>query len=67
MSDFLAACNRACVRAAAVLRQVLGAPDYDRYVRHVQRCHPGTEPIGMREFYRARLDERYNKPGAKCC
>jgi uncharacterized short protein YbdD (DUF466 family) len=67
MSNLLVACNRFRGRVGALLRQIVGAPDYERYVTHMHRCHPGTEPIGMREFYRARLEERYNKPGAKCC
>jgi uncharacterized short protein YbdD (DUF466 family) len=52
---------------AAVLRRVIGAPDYERYVAHVRARHPGLEPLGAAEFYRARLEERYNRPGAKCC
>jgi uncharacterized short protein YbdD (DUF466 family) len=59
--------NWARGRVAAVLRQIVGAPDYQRYVAHVRVCHPGAEPVGWDEFYRARLDERYSKPGAKCC
>jgi uncharacterized short protein YbdD (DUF466 family) len=49
------------------LRQVVGAPDYQRYVAHVRLCHPDAEPVAWGEFYRARLEDRYNKPGAKCC
>ncbi|MDQ3949172.1 MAG: YbdD/YjiX family protein [Gemmatimonadota bacterium] len=67
MSSFLIACNRACGRVVAVVRQVIGAPDYQRYVAHVRLCHPGAEPVGWDEFYRARLEDRYSKPGAKCC
>jgi uncharacterized short protein YbdD (DUF466 family) len=67
MSSFLIVCNRARGRLAEVLRQVIGAPDYPRYIAHVRARHPGIEPLGWDEFYRARLDERYNKPGAKCC
>jgi uncharacterized short protein YbdD (DUF466 family) len=52
---------------AAVVRRVIGAPDYDRYVAHVRARHPGLEPLGASEFYRLRLEERYNKPGSKCC
>jgi uncharacterized short protein YbdD (DUF466 family) len=54
-------------RIATALRQVVGAPDYQRYVAHVRTSHPGAVPLGWDEFYRARLEERYNKPGAKCC
>jgi uncharacterized short protein YbdD (DUF466 family) len=67
MSRLLIVWNRARVRAAAVLRQVVGAPDYQRYVAHIQHHHPSTQPMAWDEFYRARLDERYNKPGARCC
>jgi uncharacterized short protein YbdD (DUF466 family) len=67
MSSFLIACNRARGRVAAALRQVIGAPDYERYVAHVRYCHPAAEPVGRDDFYRARLEERYNRPGAKCC
>ena len=61
-----------CVRPAlrrigTALRQILGAPDYERYVAHVIARHPGAVPVAMDEFYRSRLEERYNKPGAKCC
>jgi uncharacterized short protein YbdD (DUF466 family) len=54
-------------RAAAVLRRVIGAPDYECYVAHVRARHPGAEPLGWADFYRARLEERYNRPGARCC
>lgn len=54
-------------RAGAVLRQVLGAPDYERYVAHVRERHPGTEPLGRAEFLAGRMHDRYSKPGAKCC
>jgi uncharacterized short protein YbdD (DUF466 family) len=54
-------------RAAGILRQVIGAPDYQCYVAHVRACHPGAEPLGWDEFYRVRLEERYNRPGSRCC
>jgi uncharacterized short protein YbdD (DUF466 family) len=54
-------------RIAAALRQVVGAPDYQGYVAHVRCCHPGVEPLGWEEFYRVRLEERYSRPGARCC
>jgi uncharacterized short protein YbdD (DUF466 family) len=67
MSSFLNACDRVRGRVAAALRQVVGAPDYQRYVAHVRLCNPASEPLAWDEFYRARLEERYSKPGAKCC
>ena len=53
--------------AGALVRQLLGAPDYERYLAHVREHHPGAEPLARGEFYRARLEERYCKPGARCC
>lgn len=52
---------------ARTLRTVMGAPDYERYVAHVRRHHPGCEPLPREAFVRERLDARYSKPGARCC
>ncbi len=54
-------------RAAAVVRRIIGAPDYAAYVAHVRAHHPGREPLGEREFERERLTARYEKPGSRCC
>jgi uncharacterized short protein YbdD (DUF466 family) len=54
-------------RAAAIARQILGAPDYERYLEHLRICHPQTQPLARAEFYRSRLAARYDKPGARCC
>lgn len=54
-------------RAVVAVHRVLGAPDYELYVAHVRERHPGVEPLGRAEFYCARLEARYDKPGAKCC
>lgn len=54
-------------RAAGVVRRVIGAPDYERYVAHVRACHPGTTPMSQMEFERARLEQRYSQPGQRCC
>ena len=53
--------------AARVLRRVLGAPDYEGYVAHTRRAHPGCTPMTRDEFVRMRLEERYSRPGARCC
>lgn len=53
--------------AAAVLRTVVGAPDYERYARHVHERHPGCEPLSLDEFVRQRMDSRYSRPGSRCC
>ena len=54
-------------RAARVVRTVVGAPDYDRYVAHMRDHHPECEPASRDEFTRQRLESRYSRPGARCC
>jgi uncharacterized short protein YbdD (DUF466 family) len=54
-------------RAASVLRIVIGAPDYERYLAHVTRCHPDTTPLTRDEFARDALARRYDRPGSRCC
>jgi uncharacterized short protein YbdD (DUF466 family) len=67
MSSFLTACDRVRGRLAGILRQVIGAPDYERYLTHVRLRHPAAAPLERHDFYRASLEARYNRPGAKCC
>ena len=52
---------------ARVIRQIIGVPDYERYVAHQREAHPGCEPITRDAFMRERLEARYNRPGSKCC
>jgi len=54
-------------RVAKVVRTIIGAPDYERYVDHVQTCHPGRKPMTRDEFAKSRLEARYNQPGNRCC
>jgi uncharacterized short protein YbdD (DUF466 family) len=54
-------------RVGRVLRTILGAPDYERYVAHVRACHPDRAPMSRDEFARERLAARYERPGARCC
>lgn len=54
-------------RAATILRTVMGAPDYDRYVAHMRTHHPESEPASRDEFMCQRLESRYSRPGSRCC
>ena len=54
-------------RVAKVVRTIIGAPDYERYVDHVQNCHPGRTPMTRDEFAKSRMEARYNQPGNRCC
>lgn len=49
------------------LHRIIGAPDYDGYVAHVNSAHPGREPMSRDDFTRERLENRYSRPGARCC
>jgi uncharacterized short protein YbdD (DUF466 family) len=50
-----------------VARRIIGAPDYDAYIAHMRRHHPGQPVCTRDEFTRDRLRERYSRPGSRCC
>ncbi len=54
-------------RVGAIVRRIIGAPDYETYVKHVRECHPEREPMSEQEFVAERLSSRYEKPGSRCC
>lgn len=54
-------------RAATVVRLVIGAPDYERYLAHVARRHPDRTPLSRDDFARDALSRRYDRPGSRCC
>ena len=54
-------------RIAAVLRTIVGVPDYDRYAAHMRAEHPGAELLSPAAFFTRRLSDRFEKPGGKCC
>ena len=54
-------------RFLAIVRRVIGAPDYALYLRHMRERHPGCATLTAREFERERLTARYSRPGSRCC
>lgn len=54
-------------RAASVVRAVLGAPDYHRYLTHMRAAHPGDRVMSETEFIHTRMNDRYNRAGSRCC
>ena len=57
-------------RLATVVRalhRVLGAPDYDAYLAHHARAHPGMPPLSYDAFVRRRYEERATGAGSRCC
>ena len=51
----------------ATMRAILGAPNYERYLAHMRLKHPLETPMPFGEFEQRRLDDKYLRPGAKCC
>jgi uncharacterized short protein YbdD (DUF466 family) len=54
-------------RMNAVVRRVIGAPDYSAYVRHMKTHHPECEVVSEPEFLDEQLTARYSRPGSRCC
>ena len=50
-----------------VVRTMIGVPDYDRYCAHMRERHPSCAPMTRDEFIRARMNDRYQRPGSRCC
>lgn len=58
---------RSLDRLVALVRRIIGAPDYAVYLAHVRARHPDREPMSEKDFVAERLNARYEKPGARCC
>ncbi len=54
-------------RGAAIVRRIIGVPDYDTYLAHMSANHPDTAPLSQKEFEVTRMNDRYSKPGSRCC
>jgi uncharacterized short protein YbdD (DUF466 family) len=53
--------------AATVVRRVIGVPDYERYLAHMRARHPDCQALGPDQFMREAMQQRYNRPGSRCC
>ncbi len=49
------------------LRLMVGLPDYQTYVAHMESTHPDREPMSYEEFFRERQEARYGGGQGKCC
>ena len=54
-------------RVANIIRTLIGAPDYERYVAHMREHHPQCAVASRDEFMTQRLESRYSRPGSRCC
>ena len=53
---------------AQSLRLMVGLPDYDSYVSHMQITHPGAPVMSYEDFFRERQEARYGgRNGGRCC
>jgi uncharacterized short protein YbdD (DUF466 family) len=48
-------------------RQIIGVPDYDRYVAHLREHHPERAVPTYIEFFNERQQARYRGGGGRCC
>ncbi|WP_327752909.1 YbdD/YjiX family protein [Sphingobium sp. SJ10-10] len=56
------------LRLRQMARMMVGVPDYDVYLRHMQEHHPKHDPMDRTAFFRERQEARYGgKNGGKCC
>ena len=46
-------------RLGAQLKRLFGMPDYQRYVAHQHRCHPGEPVLSERDYVRSELERKY--------
>lgn len=54
-------------RILAVIRRIVGVPDYDAYVAHLHAHHPETTPLAQDAFLKKCWEDKYTKPGNRCC
>lgn len=51
----------------SVFRQVLGLPDYERYLAHAAERHPDLPVLSRAAFCERELKRKYGEGGARCC
>jgi uncharacterized short protein YbdD (DUF466 family) len=52
---------------AAVVRRIIGAPDYDTYLRYMRANHPQCTPVDPQTFAHERYVAKYTQAGQRCC
>ena len=54
-------------RVAQVIRRVIGAPDYERYLAHMAAHHSDEPVLTRRDFFARSIDRKYSRSGPRCC
>ncbi|MDQ2823005.1 MAG: YbdD/YjiX family protein [Pseudomonadota bacterium] len=51
------------------MRLMVGLPEYDTYLAHMEKNHPDQPAMGYEEFFRERQEARYGGAGKRggCC
>jgi uncharacterized short protein YbdD (DUF466 family) len=51
------------------MRLMVGLPEYDTYLAHMEKTHPDQVPMGYEAFFRERQEARYGGAGKRggCC
>jgi len=49
------------------LRLMVGLPEYDTYLAHMELTHPDKPAMTYEEFFRERQEARYGGSRASCC
>ncbi|HCY63729.1 MAG TPA: hypothetical protein DHV59_13070 [Oxalobacteraceae bacterium] len=50
------------------MRLMVGLPEYDTYVTHMEKTHPGEPIMTYEEFFRERQEARYGSArSGGCC
>ncbi|UZJ78328.1 YbdD/YjiX family protein [Fictibacillus sp. KU28468] len=56
---------------AGVIRKISkgisNLPDYDSYVKHIQKNHPEVAPPTEAEFFKDFLNKKYGASAKRCC
>jgi uncharacterized short protein YbdD (DUF466 family) len=54
-------------RLVQIVRRVLGMPDYQEYLRHLERRQASGSVPSEREFFESYLRSRYGRGPSRCC
>lgn len=51
------------------MRLMVGLPEYDTYLAHMEKTHPDQVPMDYETFFRERQEARYGGAGKRggCC
>jgi uncharacterized short protein YbdD (DUF466 family) len=51
------------------MRLMVGLPEYDTYLAHMEKTHPDQTPMDYEAFFRERQEARYGGAGKRggCC